>query len=235
MATFLVAHGAWSSAFAWRKMRPLMRAAGHELWTPSLTGLGERVHLATPDVDLSLHIEDILQVLFHEDLRDVHLIGHSYGGMVATGVADRAPERLAQVIYLDAFVPQSGESVFDLSGAGRQRAIEAAKAAGEGWRIPPNPLPPDTAADDVEWMLPRRHMQPIKAFEERLTLSGAGASLPRTYIYCTRPGPGDVFRQFADRFRSEPGWRYLELDASHNPHITMPEEFSRLLDRLAHT
>src|ERR1043165_9323734 len=90
MATFLVAHGAWSAGWAWKKMRPLMRAAGHDFWTPTYTGLGERAHLANPDVGLETHIQDVIAVLEAEDLRDVYLIGHSYGGMVATGVADRA-------------------------------------------------------------------------------------------------------------------------------------------------
>src|SRR5690606_6728759 len=99
MATDVLAHGAWSSAFAWRKMRPLMAAAGHELWTPSLTGLGDRSHLAGPEIDLDTHIADITSLLHYEDLTDVRLIGHSYGGMVATGAADRMPERIGQVIY----------------------------------------------------------------------------------------------------------------------------------------
>lgn len=108
MATFGVAHGAWSSGWAWKKMRPLLRAAGHEIFTPSYTGLGERSHLSSPDLTLETHIQDIANVLFYEDLTDVVLIGHSYGGMVATGVADRASERIRQVIYLDAFVPRDG-------------------------------------------------------------------------------------------------------------------------------
>jgi pimeloyl-ACP methyl ester carboxylesterase len=114
MATFVVAHGAWSAGWAWKKLRPLMRAAGHELWTPTHTGLGERAHLAHPDVDLDTHIQDIVAVLETEDLNDVYLIGHSYGGMVATGVADRARARIKHVIYLDAFAPKDGQSVFDL-------------------------------------------------------------------------------------------------------------------------
>ena len=114
MATFLVAHGAWSSGWAWKKVRPLLRERGHELVTPSYTGLGERAHLATPTVGLETHIRDILNVLFYEGLSDVVLIGHSDGGMVATGVADRAPERPRHLLYLDAFVPRDGRSLFDL-------------------------------------------------------------------------------------------------------------------------
>ena len=114
MTVFVVAHGAWSAAWAWKKMRPLLAAAGHELWTPTYTGLGERAHLASPAIDLDTHIADVVGVLGMEDLREVVLIAHSYGGMVATGVADRARERIAQLIYLDAFVPRDGQSLFDL-------------------------------------------------------------------------------------------------------------------------
>lgn len=234
MATFLVAHGAWSAGWAWKKMRPLLRARGHELFTPTHTGLGERSHLAHPGIDLDAHIADILAVLQFEDLRDVVLIGHSYGGMVATGVADRAAERISKLVYLDAFVPRDGQAVFDLIGdAGPERTREAARVHGEGWRVPANPMPPDTSEADVAWAGPRRMLQPIKTFEQPLRLTGAVDRLPRTYIYCTRPGPGDVFRQFADRARAESGWRCHELDASHNPHITMPETLAALLDEIS--
>ena len=110
MATFVIVHGAWSGAHAWRWVRPLLRAAGHDVVTPSLTGLGERAHLATPATNLDTHITDIAAVLHYEDLHDVVLVGHSYGGMVITGVADRVPERIGHLVYLDADVPREGES-----------------------------------------------------------------------------------------------------------------------------
>jgi pimeloyl-ACP methyl ester carboxylesterase len=233
MATFVVAHGAWSAGWAWKKMRPLMRAAGHELITPSYTGIGERSHLAHAGIDLNLHIQDVLQVLEFEDLRDVVLIGHSYGGMVATGVADRAASRIRQVVYLDAFVPRHGESAMSLQPQAVQDRMQAAVLAqGDGWRVPPNPLPPDTEAADVAWALPKRVMQPVKTFQQPIELTGAAAHLPRSYIYCTRSGPGDVFRQFAKRAKAEAGWRYLEMDASHNPHITCPDALMRVLESL---
>ncbi len=233
MATFLVAHGAWSAGWAWKKLRPLLRERGHELFTPTHTGLGERSHLARAGIDLDAHIADILAVLHFEDLRELVLIGHSYGGMVATGVADRAPERISKLVYLDAFVPRDGQSLFDLIGeAATARVREAARAQGEGWRVPANPMPPDTAEADLAWAGPRRIMQPLATFEQALRLTGAVERLPRSYVYCTRAGPGDAFRQFAERARTEAGWRYDELDASHNPHITMPETLAALLDRL---
>src|SRR5258708_16078648 len=110
MATFLVAHGAWSAGWAWKKMQPLMAARGHELFTPTCTGLGERAHLAHRDLNLESHIADMLAVLEFEDLKNVILIGHSYGGMVATGVADRARDKIKQLVYLDAFAPEGGKS-----------------------------------------------------------------------------------------------------------------------------
>src|ERR1700681_4921639 len=113
-ATFLVCHGAWSAGWAWKKMHPLMAARGHRLVTPSYTGLGERDHLASPSIDLETHIQDILNVIKYEDLRDIALIGHSYGGMVASGVADRARARVSRLIYLDAFVPRHSQAVYDL-------------------------------------------------------------------------------------------------------------------------
>jgi pimeloyl-ACP methyl ester carboxylesterase len=234
VATFLVAHGAWSAGWGWKKMRPLLRARGHELLTPSYTGLGERAHLASPQVDLETHIADILGVLQYEDLHNVVLIGHSYGGMVATAVAERAPERLAQLVYLDAFVPYDRQCLLDLLTAEtRARMREAARTEGDGWRVPPIPLPPDTSAEDVAWITPRRMMQPLRTFEQPVHLTGAGDLLPKAYIYCLRPTPEDVFRQFAQRARIEEGWRYYEIDASHSPHITAPESLAALLDTLA--
>ena len=229
MATFIVAHGAWSAGWAWKKMRPLLRERGHEIFTPTYTGLGERSHLVRADIDLETHIADVLGVLHCEDLRGVVLIGHSYGGMVATGVADRAAERIARLVYLDAFVPRDGQSLNDL----RPGQAPHPAAGSVQWLIEPNPLPPDTPAEDVAWIMPRRMPHPRKCFEQRLRLSGAVERLPRTYIYCTRPAPGDGFRPFAQRARSESGWQYLEIDSSHNPHITVPQALARLLEGIA--
>src|SRR3982075_3742439 len=221
-ATFLVCHGAWSAGWAWKKKHPLMAARGHRLVTPTYTGLGERAHLAHPSIDLETHIQDVLNVIKYEDLRDIVLIGHSYGGMVATGVADRARDRIAQLIYIDAFVPDDGQSLLDLNEPARERMRDLAKA-GDGWRVPPNPTPPDTSPADVEWLSERRVHMPLKCFEMRLKLQGGELTLPRSYIYATRITPADTFRPFAERAKSEPGWSYYELDASHSPNVTAPE------------
>jgi pimeloyl-ACP methyl ester carboxylesterase len=234
MATFLIAHGAWSGAWAWKKMRPLLQARGHVLHIPTYTGLGERSHLASREIGLQTHIADVMGTLEFEDLRDVVVVGHSYGGMVATGVADRARARLRRLVFLDAFVPRDGQSLLDLLPADvRERMREAARTAGDGWRVPPNPVPPDTSEEDLAWLLPRRVMHPLGAFDEPIHLTQPDLTLPRVYIYCTRIAPGDVFGPFAERARREPGWQYLELEASHSPNVTAPEALATLLDKLA--
>jgi len=232
MATIVLAHGAWSAAWAWKKMRPLFAAAGHQFFSPTYTGLGERAHLARPDIDLSTHIQDVLAVLEVEDLKEVTLIGHSYGGMVATGVADRAADRLARMIYLDAFAPRDGQSLFDLLGPKGEANMRAGAAKdGDGWKIPPINPPADTSPADLAWTAPRRRPQPIRTFEQKTALTRP-TTLPRHYIYAKKNAPGDVFRQFAERARSEPGWTCHEIDASHNPHITCPDVLMKLLTQI---
>jgi pimeloyl-ACP methyl ester carboxylesterase len=230
MATFLICHGAWSAGWAWKKVRPLLRAAGHEIFTPTYTGLGERAHQAAAGVDLETHIKDVLAVIEFEDLKDFVLVGHSYGGMVATGVADRVPERIRQLVYLDAFVPVDGQSLLDLA-PGRQ--AQPTPAGGENWLIPPNPPSPDTSEADLAWLTPRRRPQPVKTFTQPLRLRKAAPSFPRSYIYCTRKTQDDVFMQFSRRFKSDPAWRYYEIDSSHSPNVTAPEALVRLLGQIA--
>ena len=187
MATFVVAHGAWSAGWAWKKMRPLMRAAGHELWTPTYTGLGERAHLGHADVSLDTHIQDIVAVLETEDLTDVILIGHSYGGMVATGVADRARARVAKLVYLDAFAPTDGQAIFDLVPpdiAGRCRLARRRARAATAFRRTRCPR------------IPRRRIRPgpgraasrsrVQAFATKLKLS-AEPAMPR-YLHLREEG-----------------------------------------------
>jgi pimeloyl-ACP methyl ester carboxylesterase len=233
MATFLICHGAWSAGWAWKKVRPLMRAAGHELFTPTYTGLGERAHLVSRAVNLDTHIADVLGTIECEDLREIVLVGHSYGGMVATGVADRARDRIAKLVYLDAFVPESGQSLLGMEPEEvRTRRLEMVAAQGDGWLVPPNPTPPDTAPEDLAWIAPRRRAQPLGCFTQPLTLTHPGPPPPRTYIYCTRIRPEDTFGRFARRFRSDPAWQFIEIDASHSPNVTAPEALVGILDRV---
>jgi pimeloyl-ACP methyl ester carboxylesterase len=229
MATFLVAHGAWSAGWAWKKMRPLMAARQHQLFAPTCTGLGERAHLAHRDLNLESHIADMLAVLEFEDLRDVILIGHSYGGMVATGVADRVRDKIKHLVYLDAFAPEDGKSATDYMPA--ERAEMMRKNAIDGWKVPSSPVPPDTSPEDTAWLSARRVPQPLGCFEQKLVLKNGSLSLPRTYIYAQVHNPGDPFRQFMERARKD-GWPVCEMDASHSPHVTAPEALMEILQKV---
>jgi pimeloyl-ACP methyl ester carboxylesterase len=212
-------------------MHPLMRAAGHELIVPTCTGLGERAHLASPEVSLETHIQDLLGVIKCEQLADFVLVAHSYGGMVATGVADRVPELIRQIIYVDAFVPRDGEALVDLVPAETRERILATGTNG-GWLVQPQPIPDDTPAEDVKWIEQFRIPQPLHCFDTPVRLVNGETRIPRAYIYALRHPPADTFGRFAARAKSE-GWAYHEIDASHSPHVTAPEQLAALLGTIA--
>jgi pimeloyl-ACP methyl ester carboxylesterase len=236
MATFVIVHGAWSGAHAWRWIRPLLRAAGHEVVTPSLTGLGERAHLATAATDLDTHITDVAAVLHFEDLHDVVLVGHSYGGMVITGVADRAPERIGHLVYLDADVPREGESDLDLVPADERAGYEeSARTRGDGWRVPPpfpDPLPPGLPPE-VAWAISRMVPHPLASLRQRLRLEHEPPDLPRTFVLCTEGKEDEVEPPYVARVRADPSWRLVELAAVHVAHVTAPEKVSAVLQDVA--
>jgi pimeloyl-ACP methyl ester carboxylesterase len=230
MATFVLVHGGWHGAWYWARLTPLLREAGHDVLAPTLTGLGERAHLVSPAVDLTTHVQDIVDVLEYEDLDHVVLVGHSYGGMVITGVAERASERLAQLVYLDAFVPGDGQSALELLPPERRAQFEAAerdglipldwRAALAGWGVS------DEA--DLRWMIPRMTAQPLASLRQPIASTAAARRLPRTFIHCRIKPAGDSFRPFAEQARSE-GWPVHELDAGHDAMVTMPRELAELL------
>ena len=151
MARFVVAHGAWSAGWAWKKMYPLMAAARHELFTPTWTGIGERRHLANEDVNLTTHIADLIQHMETEDHSDVVLLAHSYGGMVATGAMADIGHRVRQIVYLDAVVPERGQSMLDTAAPEvRDALLQRVADSGSTPRlVPSNPMPPDTPDGDL--------------------------------------------------------------------------------------
>jgi pimeloyl-ACP methyl ester carboxylesterase len=236
MATFVLVHGGWHGGWCWKKVLPMLQAAGHEVFTPTLTGLGDRAHLARPDVGLATHVQDVANVLEYEDLGGVVLAGHSYGGMVITAVADRAPERVAQLVYLDAFVPEDGQALVDLLPAERREMfLERARATGEGSSVP-SPAPQIwgvTSDADLAWVRPRLLPQPLATFTEPLRLTRPAASLPRTYIACTGSPTAATFRPFVERARADPAWRYRELATGHDAMVTMPQELAGLFLEIA--
>lgn len=237
MTTFVLVHPAWFGGWCWRAVATALRAAGREVWTPTLTGLGERAHLARPDVDLQTHVEDVVNVLAAEDLREVTLVGSSSAGMVVTGVADAVPERIAEVVYLDAFVPEDGQCLIDLVPPERRPPMEElVSSEGDGWLLPRfSPAPWEqflpqawqvTDADDLAWILPRLRPTPFGHFTGPVRdANRAAADLPRTYIRCTRwPNPG--FDRFARHAAETPGWRHRERDWPHLPYLTNADELA---------
>ncbi len=248
MATFVLVHGAWHGGWCWRKVTPLLRAAGHEVYTPTLTGLGERVHLASPEIGLSTHIQDVVNVLEYEDLREVVLVGHSYGGMVIAGVADRAAERLAHLVYLDAFVPADGQALVDLIGQeGRQYLEARVRTEGDGWRLPSiAPVAWEvvlrenwaiTNEADARWMVERLGPQPFKTFTEPVRCTNAtAAALRRTFIRCTGDPPDRTFSGVAEEARRpNSGWRYREVATCHDAMVTKPQELADLFLEVVET
>lgn len=238
MATYVFVHGGGHGGWCWQRVARLLRAAGHEVFAPTLTGLSDRRHLLSPQVVLDTHIEDVVALLFHEDLCDVILAGHSYGGAVIKGVADRAGDRVGHLAFLDAVILRDGESL-----AGTTPAIAALREA-EGRTVdgvelvlwPDSPAARHiygvTGAADWEWMRPRLSPHPWKAFADPLRLSNEGAvdAIPRTIVNC----PGTLARRSANvlpRYADAP--RVWEVDTGHDLMITEPARTAELLLRLA--
>jgi len=230
MSTFVLVHGAWHGGWCWRFVRALLQE--HEVFTPSLTGLGERKHLARPDIDLDTHIADVVALLEMEDLRDVVLVGHSYGGMVITGAADRAPGRVRRLVYLDAFVPENGKCALEYVVPER-----AARMREEGEKVgsltpPPLSLWGLTRAEHIDFVKPREVRHPYRTMTQPIKLSNAHAlaKMPKTFIYCSSPATGS-FDQFAAKYRHEPAWKFFELKTGHDAMILEPGEVAALLQK----
>lgn len=218
MATYVLVHGGWDGGWAWRSVARELQAAGHEVFTPTLTGSGERVHLASPEIDLETHILDIVNVLRYEDLYGVILVGISGGGMAITGAAERVPERIGHLVYLDAFGPQDGQSIGDLLGPQGMAGFEqAAQAYGDGWRVPHDPPDADRRTDVL-----------LKPVQQPLAVNNPDAArLKRTYVLFTGK-PVDswltpVFERIAARIRKEGGWTYHERPFVHYPCLDQPD------------
>lgn len=222
---YVIVHGAWGGSWAFKKVDSLLTAGGAVVYRPSLTGQGERVHLASLQVGLETHINDVVNMILYEDLTNVILIGHSYGGMVVTGVADRIPERISKLIYLDAFVPEHGESVLSIQGA---RADGLMKMASNGFLIPVWVKKDQAPPKDVP--------HPVKTFTDTIQLTNPlRLKIPTTYILTVAKGTdakADDFALQSERAKKK-NWPVLILEADHNPQWSAPEAFAELLRNLA--
>ena len=221
--TFVLVHGAWQGNWVWERVADRLRAAGHRVYAPSLTGLGERAHLAGPRVDLATHVADVLGVIEHHELSDVILCGHSYGGMVVGGAADRVPDKIASLVYLDAFIPEPGKSMWEFlppEGAAAQR-----NSAKDGWRIARIAAAEFRVQDndDIARLDRRAVDQPIMTMDQKSSVTGAWKTIPHlVYIRAAKQARA-TFAMFADQVRNDPKWQYFEVPCGHNVMLDLPE------------
>lgn len=235
----VLVHGAWHGGWCWQRVLPLLQGAGVRVHAVTLTGCGERAHLLSPDIDLSTHIRDVIGLIEAEELQRVVLVGHSYAGMVITGVADRLqrerPGLLARLVYLDASVPLPGESWSSAHPEETRRSRITAALASGGLSLPA----PDASAfglegADREWVNRRQTPQPFKVYQQPLPFDAARvAAVPRTFIDCHRPALPtiDVSRR---RVRAETDWQVLEMATGHDPMVSAPRELAQLLLAIHH-
>jgi pimeloyl-ACP methyl ester carboxylesterase len=232
--TFVLLHGAWHGGWCWKKLSPLLAEAGHRVYTPTQTGLGERSHLLSSAVNLETFAQDLLHVLIFEDLHDVVLVGHSFAGNAITAAADRMPERIAYLVYLDALIPTSGQSVFSLlppEFVENRRALAQKTSQGLSIPVPSADKFGVFDEDDAAWLMQYCTPHPIATYEDALTFAHpVGNGLPVTYIAVTPYyAPTASSREFA---QSHKAWTYLEIEAGHDAMVTSPAAVAQILLRV---
>ncbi len=222
----VLVHGAWGGGWGFRQMEELLQAKGYRVYRPTLTGQGERVHLASEEIGLETHIQDIVNVVLYEDLKDIILIGHSYGGMVITGVADRIPERISRLIYLDAVLPEDGENLLDHPAFATNKS-QLLAGAREGFILP--------VWVQEDQSLPKDVPHPLKTLTDRISLTNPKRlEIPADYILTVDPGGVeqlDTFYPFAQRVAGYE-WPVHRMEADHNPQRSKPKELAKLLDEI---
>jgi pimeloyl-ACP methyl ester carboxylesterase len=220
--TYVFVHGAWGGGWAWKKVAKIISEQGNEVYRATLTGLGERKHLSSSNINLSTHIEDVVNLIIFEGLKDVYLVGHSYGGMVATGVLDRIPDRIKKVIYIDGHLPFDSENVFEVMNQERVPSVMAMEKDGlliPTWTKAEQPFPKDVPhpAACLKEKLPLKNPNP-KGIMGKYILTADDAQKPEA----------DNFYKSYLRAKSY-GYQILIMQADHNPQNSKPEELSKLL------
>lgn len=232
MTTYVLCHGAWGGSWSWQRVARLLRRAGHEVFTPSYTGIGERSHLLTRDVNLSTHIQDVLGVIRCERLDDFVLVGHSYGGMVITGVADQVWQSISRIVYLDAFLPTNSQGLSDLTGPEHAQGMKKlADAHGDGWRVPrpEGSVPPDLPEADREWILTLSGEQPLATLTEKLDIENNHLKIPEKIYVLASENKGSPFHQFAELTGAQDDWHNADVPTHHHLQVSMPQETADII------
>jgi pimeloyl-ACP methyl ester carboxylesterase len=231
MATYVLVHGAWHGSWCWKRVRKALQAAGHDVFTPTLTGVGERSHLNSAGVDLSTHIADVANLIRWEELSDVILCGHSYGGCVISGAADRFPDHIRALVYLDAFVLEDGEALIDLLPPEQVQGMrKLAQDTGDGWKVAPIPAEAfNVNPHDAAWVNRQCTPQALAAFEERIKLTGGlGRIKDVTHILATGYQEGSPFPACHERAKKK-GWKTRTVACGHDVMLDLPGELTALL------
>jgi pimeloyl-ACP methyl ester carboxylesterase len=228
MATFVLVHGAWHGAWCWRRVARLLRAAGHEVFTPTLTGLAERSHLLNPAIDLDTHILDVVNVMKWQELNDVVLVGHSYGGMVISGVAEKTEKAISSLVMLDAFMPEDGQAMIDIQTAPMREAALAAERSG-ATTLPPRPAEAFKVNEkDRAWVDAQCTPQPIRCSLQKLTLTGARERVGKKTYIRAKAYPSPYFDAGLASARAK-NWHTYEVPCGHDVMLDMPERLTEIL------
>ncbi|MDM9644208.1 alpha/beta hydrolase [Rhizobium sp. S163] len=226
----VLVQGAWGSSASWTPVAQRLRAIGHQVFVPSLTGIGERRHLFNGAINLDTHIADVCGMIEAEGLDGFDLVGHSSGGMVITDVADRYAARIRSLVYLDAFVPEDGQSVFDLSGP--DIVLSTLTAAGEngGYAVPPPVRSYSRIPDDLKHYTTMRSAQPLATMVQKIRLTGAHRSIARKLYVAAGIDQSAAFAATYARIKSDPAWETTQVESGHMMQLEMPDEICRIID-----
>jgi len=234
--TFVLVHGAWHGGWCWSRVADRLRGAGHRVFTPTLTGLGERKHLISKDITLDTFTMDIVNVIEMEEVTDIVLVGHSFGGSPISGVADTMPERVKHLVYLDSLIVEPGKSPFDSLPPDVVAArLKAAQETSGGVSLPSPPANAFGVSDpqDIEWLTRRLTPHPLGTYTSPLNIKGPiGNNLPCTYLSCVDPAY-PALNSSRDWAKTQKGFTYVELNSGHDAMVSAPDELTKMLIGLA--
>jgi pimeloyl-ACP methyl ester carboxylesterase len=229
--TFVLVHGAWHGGWCWKRVATLLRAKDHHVYTPTLTGVADRSHLLSPDISLATQVDDIVQLMRWEELSDVVLVGHSSGGVIISGVAEKMENAIASLVFLDAFVPENGQSVVDIMANGESAERIHAAARDGAITLPPIPASVFKVNDaDAAWVDRMCTPHPIRHFTDPLTLTGARERIPRRSYILATVNNGATFVPTHERLKNDPTWRTYEIPCGHDVMLDMPERLADVLE-----
>ena len=231
--TFVLVHGAWHGAWCWRRVSDLLEAKGHKVFAPTLTGLGDKSHLLDGKTNLTTHITDVVNLIKWEDLKDIVLVGHSYGGYIISGVAEQIADSVSSIVFLDAFVPENGESLAAGASQPVKDALAAAKGKGE---ITLKPVPASVFRvneKDRAWVDAKCTPQPIATMEETIKITGARDKIAKKSYIRAKGYPSVPFDAMQTKYKANAAWKSYEMTAGHDAMVDQPKELTDILTEVA--